>query len=360
MSALKKIVAASIAGTMVISVVIFLVFASYMSSILSSNRIRQGRDGNLSLNMEGLPEWVTPEIVLTSLELQERYGIYASVTIAQAQQEVGGTWDGTSLYPTASVEFNLFGLKAVGAASEWENEITWDGTCGATGTYRKYASYAQGLKDRARLLLTSSTYANVAQTAFQSSQRQLEELSRSPWCENQYSTLEMYMNRFNLWRLDNMTVSSLQQQNSDGIGSDGSANEIQLQIAEIARSGSGRRPCTAGYCAAWVSGVYQAAGLGYPGGNAIDYWNRWKSSGSTSMNNIPIGAAVLSSGYGSDGARYGHIGIYIGDGKVANNIGYLSIVTVEEFARQGTATCQGHRGWIGWVYPYGRAFQVEI
>lgn len=45
----------------------------------------------IDTNELGLPPWVTKEILVTSLELQEQYGIYASVTIAQAQQEVGGT-----------------------------------------------------------------------------------------------------------------------------------------------------------------------------------------------------------------------------------------------------------------------------
>ena len=89
---------------------------------------------------------------------------------------------------------------------------------------------------------------------------------------------------------------------------------MQKRVAAIAESNQGTRPCTAGWCAAWVSGIYEAAGLGYPGGNAIDYWTRWSSSGSTSMDNIPIGAVVVGSGSGSAaGNKYGHVGIYIGN-----------------------------------------------
>lgn len=78
-----------------------------------------GNDDNkdIEVDIDGMPPWVTNEILITSLQLQEKYGIYASVTIAQAQQEVGGTWDGTSLYNTASKEYNLFGLKATGSGS---------------------------------------------------------------------------------------------------------------------------------------------------------------------------------------------------------------------------------------------------
>ncbi len=184
--------------------------------------IAQSENGSEGVGlMDSLPPWVTPEIILTSLKLQDQYGIYASVTIAQAQQEVGGTWDGTSLYATASVDYNLFGLKASGGISEWNGEVTWGGTRGGTGTYRKYDSYSQGLKDRARLLLASSAYTEVADTAInrRGSQAQLEALSRSPWCENQYHTLNGFMETYQLKRLDDMTEASYRAQYATGGGS---------------------------------------------------------------------------------------------------------------------------------------------
>jgi len=171
--------------------------------------------------MEGLPPWVTGDFLLACLELQDNHGIYASVTIAQAQQEVGGTWNGTSLYSTASMEHNYFGLKATGGLSEWLSEITWDGTRGATGTYRKYTSISQGLKDRARLLLTGRPYTAIATTANgrEGSQAQLLALSSSAWCEGQYNTLEQFMLMYQLARLDTMTVASYKAQY--GVMSDG-------------------------------------------------------------------------------------------------------------------------------------------
>ena len=51
------------------------------------------------------------------------------------------------------------------------------------------------------------------------------------------------------------------------------------------------------------------------------------------------------------GSIYGHVGIYIGNGQVANNIGTFSIETLEQWCSWQTATCQGHMGWIGWVWP---------
>lgn len=128
----------------------------------------------------------------------------------------------------------------------------------------------------------------------------------------------------------------------------------QRKVAQTARYNRGTYPCTAGYCAAWVEGCYQGAGVAsnYGFGNAIDYWNKWKDSGSTSMENIPVGAVVIGSGSGSaDGNMYGHVGIYIGDGLVAENIGSHRIVTLEAWAASQVGTCQGHHGYIGWVWP---------
>lgn len=144
--------------------------------------------------------------------------------------------------------------------------------------------------------------------------------------------------------------------NPDSTGSgDTTTTDLQQLIAHIATNNLGTMPCTAGYCARWVSGVYQAAGLGYPGGNAIDYWTRWGSTGSTSMDNIPIGAVVVGSGSGSAlGNEYGHVGIYIGNGMVADNPGYHRIISIEDWAKRQVGTCHGYHGYIGWVWPYGQ------
>ena len=141
---------------------------------------------------------------------------------------------------------------------------------------------------------------------------------------------------------------------SSGQYDEGDANEIQRKIAEIAEHADQYGiPTTPDYCAMFVSMVYQKAGRPYPGGNAIDMWNSWSASGSTSMENIPVGSIVCGSGSGSMGAIYGHVGVYIGGGKVANNTGRLSIETLENWVSWQTATCQGHRGWIGWVFGNG-------
>lgn len=211
-----------IAGFLLMVIVLgAVVMEMQKTAAFGASRQQQQGIGNGTVP-DNMPPWVTPEIILVCLQIQETYGLYASVTIAQAQQEVGGTWDGTALYPVASQDFNLFGLKATGSGSVWNGEVTWDGTRGSTGTYRKYASYTQGLKDRARLILSSSAYTEIAATVFRSSQAQLQALSNSPWCENQYNTLNGFMELYQLSRLDNMTVE--QYRNSGGGNSGGGGN----------------------------------------------------------------------------------------------------------------------------------------
>lgn len=132
---------------------------------------------------------------------------------------------------------------------------------------------------------------------------------------------------------------------------EGKANAKMVAVARNAGRGISTFPLTYGWCAAWVSGVYNiTGGITPPRGNAIDYWNKWKSSGSTRMDNVPIGACVISSG----DPTYGHIGIYLGGGVVASNLGYCKIETIESFGNV-PAVCQGHRGYIGWVWPNGQS-----
>ena len=80
----------------------------------------------------------------------------------------------------------------------------------------------------------------------------------------------------------------------------------------------------------------------------------------------PVGAAVVGSGStNSSGLAYGHIGIYIGDGKIAHNVGggCATISTVEEFAsiycKGNLSRCdyeeyRGAQGILGWVWPNGQ------
>ncbi len=98
----------------------------------------------------------------------------------------------------------------------------------------------------------------------------------------------------------------------------------------------------AGYCQAWVARVYQAALGGAVqsrccANHAGEAWgasNDWSS--------IQVGASVY--GYGS--SKYGHVGIYIGNGMVAHNIGYVKVQSLESWVKTYNGQCWGWNGGV--------------
>lgn len=110
-----------------------------------------------------------------------------------------------------------------------------------------------------------------------------------------------------------------------------------------------------GYCAAWVSNVYQNAGLGYVGGNACCMYYNYCTSSDT--DDLKVGMLVAfprsETSYRNSCSNcghlgYGHVGIYIGDGMVISNRGSIVVETLESFA--STA----YSGYVAkWGYPSG-------
>lgn len=89
-----------------------------------------------------------------------------------------------------------------------------------------------------------------------------------------------------------------------------------------------------GWCAMWVSQVYQNAGLGYIGGNACDLYRRYAFTSDTSKLKVGMLVMVESSSSGTQaGLTYGHVGIYIGDGKVMDNVGKVRITTLDNWIK---------------------------
>ncbi|WP_251159333.1 phage tail tip lysozyme [Caniella muris] len=128
----------------------------------------------------------------------------------------------------------------------------------------------------------------------------------------------------------------------NGIGSDGAvtdgqpldgANATQRAIVQAAMA----TPSTgAGYCAAWVSEVYAAAGLGYPAGNACDQYARWCTSSDLDELKVGMIVAVPKHPMTAAGQIYGHVGIYVGGGKVMHNVGSIRTDNI-----------------INWIQSYG-------
>lgn len=325
----------------------------------------------------GLPDFVTQDMMQAFFETQEESGIPVSSGIAQLIVESGfgsygpGGENGRGLSGLAYNYHNLFGIKyfsgdqyATGSVNMQTGEETSGGdSYEIVAGFSIYPDYAACIKQRAWMLNRSpylsyiSTYKNKNDGKYtkQDADNFVQGIKNAGWAtSNAYvENCKAIMQQYNLYQFDNMSWSDYQ----NGAGSityDGTVTPMMQKISDIAKNNLGTYPCTPDMCAAWVTGVYQAAGASIvPYGDAIDMWNVFKNTGSTDMSNIPPGAIVCGSGTGYMGSLYGHVGVYIGNGMVANNIGRFSIESLQSWCAWQTATCQGHTGWIGWIYPGG-------
>ena len=102
----------------------------------------------------------------------------------------------------------------------------------------------------------------------------------------------------------------------------------------------------AGYCAMWVSQVYNNAGCGYPTGNANDmYWAYCYSSDKSEIQPGMIIATPSHTNGGTWGVIYGHVGIYIGDGLVMHNVGSIETVSLDQWIKTHSTTYTVKWGW---------------
>ena len=138
---------------------------------------------------------------------------------------------------------------------------------------------------------------------------------------------------------------------STEFASSGRVTDIMQKIADVASNNSG-----GGYdnmCEAWAELQWQnATGMArecQP--STYDAYKAWGVS--TSKDNIPVGAMVYGSGsptVDSVNNPYGHVGIYVGDGMVADQGG---VVSLDQWISWQHANCDGHQGWLGWGWQNG-------
>lgn len=103
----------------------------------------------------------------------------------------------------------------------------------------------------------------------------------------------------------------------------------------------------AGYCAMWVSRVFAAAGFSYIGGNANDMYNRYCTS--SNKNDLKVGMIVAVSTYSKNsmGRIYGHVGIYVGNNTVRENIGAVVSTNLDQWISYYGDTVSPRWGWAG-------------
>ena len=131
---------------------------------------------------------------------------------------------------------------------------------------------------------------------------------------------------------------------------DGTLTDAQKKLVAVAsNSGSYGIAVTPGYCQAWVADVVLATtgGTRYSAESANDAGDLWRVS--TDWSKIKVGATVYGAAKthgGTLGQLYGHVGIYIGNGKVISNEGSIKVRTLEEWVRFWEGTGWGWNGGI--------------
>lgn len=116
-----------------------------------------------------------------------------------------------------------------------------------------------------------------------------------------------------------------------------------------------------GWCAMWVSRVYVHAGFPYPGGNADDMYRNWCHSADRSQLKVGMMVAVdqyltkgpAHAGYTPDGRPLSyHVGIYMGNGMVRDNIGPITDTPLDEWI-----ATYGNYHEVRWGFPPGAPVQ---
>lgn len=137
------------------------------------------------------------------------------------------------------------------------------------------------------------------------------------------------------------------------------AEDLQAQVEQTRKESIGRTIADASYsvaspganvCAGWVSLVCQAAGYGYPGGNANDMYYRYCFSSDRSILRTGMMIAVPSNDLSDMGRLYGHVGIVIqkDDGSfwVRDNIGYIEETPLDAWIEIYNNISEVKWGWI--------------
>lgn len=360
----------------VVAVVILIALVVVSLAVILFSAVQQQSSNAAGYN---LPGFITEEMMEAFFETQEENGIPVSTGIAQMIGESGfglygpGGESGQGMSKLAYDYKNLFGIKYFSEdsyATGFVSMVTGEETAGGESyeivdDFSVYDNYADCIRQRAWMLSREpyasfvAPYLNPNDGSYteQDAHGFLEGIRAGGWATS-HSYIEnciSLMDQYNLYQFDNMTWEQYQAGITASGGTyDGTVTPLMQTIADVARNNQGTIGTEPNMCAAWVTGVYQAAGASVvPWGDAIDMWNTYQLTGSTSMENIPPGAIVCGSGSGSMGAIYGHVGIYIGDGLVANNKNGFEIETLSEWCSWQDAMCQGHVGWIGWIFPGG-------
>lgn len=322
-------------------------------------------------SLEGMPKWVSYDLVLSCLKAHEEYGYPASALLGQMMIENGTSDEGSEL---GRKYHNYGGIKYFGKVDGLiVDSVRMLTTEYVNGTpVRVYADFAVFASDDAYMKYRCEhLYKQPNYTSVPDFQRAIDENNSELFLkalgEGGYYTsppeayLANYRSICNAYplvaQLDSMTSEQFAQQfggtHYPGGGQDyASAEPWQKNIVDCCHRVSWPGPRL---CATWTSNVYAAAGY-QVGGNGNTCLgdqgygaNYLPSRATTDLSQIKVGMLV-SAQFGSNtsaGNTYGHVGIYVGDGMVMDSINTgLRSISLNDWVSQN------NRGWVVCGYPW--------
>ena len=169
--------------------------------------------------LEDIPVFITPEMIIGALKVQDEYGYPASVTIAQIIQESGfgeyGPYgdEGQGLSYLAYQYNNLFGIKGTGPAGSVNMKTGEQTKSGESYTiragFRVYHTYTEAIDDRAELL--SEVYSDLIEDVNDANTFAMRIGGRWATDINYAKNLIRQMETYDLYRLDRMTLGEFSE-----------------------------------------------------------------------------------------------------------------------------------------------------
>ena len=323
-----------------------------------------GEQERRNASMDGLPGWVTYDLVVACLEARDEYGYPASAMLGQMMIENGTSDEGSDLgrlyhnYGGVKYAGNDYGGLITGSVRMLTTEYTSSGT-----SYQTYAYFAVFASDEAYMtyrceyLYKQSNY--TSQPNFQKAiDNNDSELFLQALGEGGYYTaptseyIASYRSICEAYPLvpllDSMSVEDFQNNYNGSFTGGGedyeSAEAWQKRIVDACKT----TPSPGGgLCALWVSNVYERAGQTRPYGNGNSILSG-STTTSTDWDNIKVGQILSAQSTPTDlGRIYGHTGIYIGDGMVMDNIGYVRTISLTEWL-----SFYSSYGWVKYGWPW--------